>query len=211
MDPFRAPGGPDAFVRRALQTASTSHDLEGEGGARYLPGRVIVKFRDGVPAASRLSALSATSPTASISQRPDYANFDVVQIDPSEDPAAVARGFAQQPDVEYAQPAHRVHAQFVPNDPLYKKYQWNLPLIGMERAWDIQPQAGSSIIVAVIDTGVAYSNATLTATLPALGASACSTSATMIARCIPAGVLPDSTIFRTSASYRSGFNSLYFS
>src|ERR1700730_6500744 len=83
MDPFRAPGGPDAFVRRALQTASTSHDLEGEGGARYLPGRVIVKFRDGVPAASRLSALSATSPTASISQRPDYANFDVVQIDPS--------------------------------------------------------------------------------------------------------------------------------
>ena len=34
----------------------------------------------------------------------------------------------------------------------------------MERAWDIQPPAGSSIIVAVIDTGIAYQNATITAT-----------------------------------------------
>jgi serine protease len=167
MDPFRGPGGPDGAVRRALQTASTAHDLVGEGGARYVPGRVIVKFRDGVSSARRLSALSATSRTASISGRPDYANFDIVRIDLSEDPAVVAKGLAQQPDVEYAQPAHRVHTQFVPNDPLYKKLQWNLPLIGMERAWDIQPQAGSSIIVAVIDTGVAYSDATLNATLPA--------------------------------------------
>ena len=45
--------------------------------------------------------------------------------------------------------------------------QWNLPLINIERAWDIQPQAGSSITVAVIDTGMAYTNATLTATLAA--------------------------------------------
>ena len=41
----------------------------------------------------------------------------------------------------------------------------------MERAWDIQPQAGSSITVAVIDTGIAYANAmlptTMTVTLPA--------------------------------------------
>jgi serine protease len=39
--------------------------------------------------------------------------------------------------------------------------QWNLPLIDMERAWDIQPAAGSNIVVAVLDTGVAYSNQTL--------------------------------------------------
>jgi serine protease len=168
MDQSRVPGSPEAAMRRAFQTASTGHDLVGEGGARYVPGRVIVKFRDSVSSARRLSALSATSRTASISGRPDYANFDVVRIDLSEDPAVVARGLAQQPDVEYAQPAHRVHSQFVPNDPYYK-VQWNLPMIGMEQAWDIQPQAGSSIIVAVIDTGVAYSNATMTLneTLPA--------------------------------------------
>jgi serine protease len=166
-DPSRLPGGPEAVARRALETASTPRDLVGEGGSRYVPGRVIVKFRDGVSSASRLSALSAASPTASISARQAYANFDVAGIDQSEDPAVVARMLGGRPEVEYAQPAHRVYEQFVPNDPLYKQYQWNLPLIGMEQAWDIQPQAGSSIIVAVIDTGMAFSNATLTATLPA--------------------------------------------
>ncbi len=50
---------------------------------------------------------------------------------------------------------------FVPNDPLYRVQQWNLPLIDMERAWDIQPAAGSSITVAVVDTGLAYQNATI--------------------------------------------------
>jgi len=40
-------------------------------------------------------------------------------------------------------------------------------MINMEKAWDIQPQAGSAITVAVIDTGMAYQNATITATLPA--------------------------------------------
>ena len=52
---------------------------------------------------------------------------------------------------------------FKPNDPLLLDLQWNLPLIDMERAWDIQPLAGSSITVAVVDTGLAYQNATITA------------------------------------------------
>ena len=50
--------------------------------------------------------------------------------------------------------------QFVPNDQFYS-LQWNLPLIDMERAWDIQPAAGSSITVAVLDTGVAFTDATM--------------------------------------------------
>ena len=164
------PGSPEAALRRAVHSSSAIPDLVGEGGARYRRGRVIVKFRDGVSMPTRLSALSATSRSASISSRPDYANFDVVQIDPNEDPAAIARELSKRPDVEYAQPSHRVHTQLVPNDPYYKQLQWNLPLIDMERAWDIQPQAGSSIIVAVLDTGVAYSSAMLTATLPAFTA-----------------------------------------
>jgi serine protease len=44
--------------------------------------------------------------------------------------------------------------------------QWNLPLIGLESAWDIQPQAGSMITVAVLDTGMAYKSATVMATIP---------------------------------------------
>ena len=86
-------------------------------------------------------------------------------VDPAEDPSAIAQALDEDPGVEYAQVVHRMHALFVPNDPLYATLQWNLPMINMEKAWDIQPQAGSSIIVAVLDTGIAYQNATLTVTL----------------------------------------------
>ena len=63
-----------------------------------------------------------------------------------------------RPDVEYAQAAYRVYPYYRPNDPLYSN-QWNFPAIGMEQAWDINQARARSIIVAVLDTGVAYTNA----------------------------------------------------
>jgi serine protease len=133
-------------------------DRTGRSGTPYVPGRVIVKFRDGMSTASRLTAMSAVSPTSTISERPSYANFDVVRIDVGEDAEAVADTFRQRPEVEYAQPAYRIRKEMVPNDTYYKQYQWNLPLIDLERAWDIQGTAGSSVVVAVLDTGIAYQN-----------------------------------------------------
>lgn len=41
----------------------------------------------------------------------------------------------------------------VPNDPLYRAFQWNLRRIGMEQLWDLRPTA-PEIVVAVLDTGV---------------------------------------------------------
>lgn len=149
--------GPRARAER-LDGSAAYADRASSSGATYVPGRVIVKFRDGLSTTARLSALSSVSPTAGLTTQKPYANFDVISIDPNEDAEAVARGFANRPDVEYAQAAYRVHPYFVPNDPQYRM-QWNLPNIDMERAWDIQPGSSSSIIVAVIDTGVAYQNA----------------------------------------------------
>src|SRR2546428_190053 len=88
--------------------------------------------------------------------------FDVVTIDPTEDAEAVAAAFRARDDVEYAQSDYVMEPTLVPNDPLYQELQWNLPLINLERAWDIQPQPGASITVAIIDTGVAFMNATIT-------------------------------------------------
>jgi serine protease len=59
-----------------------------------------------------------------------------------------------------------MHPMFVPNDPLYAE-QWNFPAIDMERAWDLNPGAAPSIVVAVIDSGVAYRNAVLRRNIPA--------------------------------------------
>ena len=109
-----------------------------------------------------MRSLLSVSPTAAVSSRPANADFDIVAIDPGEDAEEVARSLRARDDVEYAQPAYFMHAMIVPNDPLYKTLQWNLPLIDIERAWDIQPQAGSAMTVAVIDTGVAYTAATIT-------------------------------------------------
>jgi subtilisin family serine protease len=55
-------------------------------------------------------------------------------------------------------------AQIVPDDPLYKQFQWNLRRIGMERAWDLRPDA-SDVTVAVLDTGVDLTHPDLKANL----------------------------------------------
>jgi serine protease len=157
-DLSRSPDSPESKIRASIRLVNATLERVGASGSRYVAGKVIVKFRDGVSPAARSSALAVT--TAKASAQPSYANFDVVAIDPSEDAEAAARALAAQPDVEYAQAAYRVHTQFVPNDPFYPR-QWNLPLIDLERTWDIQPAAGSNIVVAVIDTGIAYTNVTM--------------------------------------------------
>jgi serine protease len=166
QDDSHTPDAAEAISRRAIGAALTIQ-RSGQGTGRYAPGRVIVKFRDAVSTTGRLTALSTASRTASLRTRPSYADFDIVSIDPGEDAEAVARTLRARPDVEYAQPAYWIHTRFKPNDPLYTRLQWHLPLIDLERAWDIQMQAGSAITVAILDTGVAYDSATITATLPA--------------------------------------------
>lgn len=157
-DTSRAPDSPETLHRQSLRPETGVVDRTGVSGAPYVPGKVIVKYRNGVSSSARASAMSVAK--ASMSAQPSYADFDVLRIDPSADAEAVAETLRAESDVEWAQPAYRVHTMFVPNDPFYSK-QWNLPMIGMERAWDIQPDAGSSITVAVVDTGVAFTNTTI--------------------------------------------------
>jgi serine protease len=133
-------------------------------GEPYLRGSIAVKFRPGTaPAAQRLmmDRIGATTMEA-----PSYADFQIVGIDENADPEAVATTLARQPDVEYAQARYKIHPMFVPNDPLYSQ-QWNFPAIDMEHAWDLNPGATPSIVVAVLDSGVAYRNAVLRRDIPA--------------------------------------------
>ena len=162
---FEGPRSERLLRERQPQVASGLVMRVGPSGTPYAAGRVIVKFRDGSSGLVRAQSMRTASPTAAVAPRLDYANFDVINIDPSEDAEAVARGLRERPDVEYAQPEYQMHALLVPNDPLYRDVQWNMPLINIERAWDIQPDAGSSITVAVLDTGVAYTGATIRANI----------------------------------------------
>jgi len=67
--------------------------------------------------------------------------------------------FSKRADVIYAEPNYIAYTQMVPNDPYYK-YQWHFdnPVYGgiqMEKAWDIST-GNPSVIVAIVDTGIAY-------------------------------------------------------
>lgn len=156
---LRGPANPAVVRRPLVRSVRAIVDRPGASGGRYVPGRVIVRFKDGASTASRLKAMSAVSTraqAATIAARPSYADFDIVRIDPAADAEAMARTLAGRSDVEYAQADYRVYPRLVPNDKFFTELQWNLRLIDMTRAWDIQPQAGSAITVAVLDTGLAF-------------------------------------------------------
>jgi serine protease len=104
---------------------------------------------------------SATAQLAGeIADRSSYADFDIIDIPLDADPEAAAAALRARPDVVYAQPRYLNHAMARPNDTLYAN-QWNFPAIDMERAWDIQPGATSNIIVAVLDSGMAFRTVTV--------------------------------------------------
>ena len=152
---------PDVSGPRTSRTPSL-----GRRAPAFEPGKVIVKLREGAPAEARGAVLREARGSRMV--RPSHADFELVTIDPAADAEAVAAALARRSDVEYAQAAYRVYPSFTPNDPLFSR-QWNFPLINLEQAWDINPGAGSTITVAVLDTGVAYRDVTLEFESPSLG------------------------------------------
>jgi serine protease len=145
---------------REARTKQNTPHARTEVAARlpYLRGSVIVKFKQD---ASRASVNAATAQVAGeIASRNSWADFDIVDIPESVDPEAASAVLRQRDDVEYAQPRYLNHAMARPNDALYQN-QWNFPAIDMERAWDIQPGASPDIIVAVLDSGMAFRSVSL--------------------------------------------------
>lgn len=139
---------------RSSRAAGFSRGSEGPR-ALYARGSVIAKFRSDDPA-TKAAALGAVQGQAI--GRSAWTDFDVLSIPMASDPEAVAAELSERPEVEYAQARYFNHAMFRPNDELYP-LQWNLPALDMERAWDINPGASSSVTVAVLDGGVAYRDA----------------------------------------------------
>jgi serine protease len=124
----------------------------------FVANRVLVRFRSGAERTAR--DLKNAGVDARRVDAPDYADYLVVRLNPGEDPEQAARVLRARGDVEYAQADYRAHPLFVPNDPLYNK-QWGLPAINLERGWDVNRGASSSVIVAILDSGLAFENTVL--------------------------------------------------
>ncbi len=122
----------------------------------FVDDEILVKFKPGVGKAKvdkinskHGSFVRHTSP---------YTGTRRIAIPEGKTVAEMVKLYQAEDAVEYAEPNHIDRALMVPNDPGYC-LQWHLDNteyggINMESAWEISTGAG--VIVAVLDTGVAY-------------------------------------------------------
>ena len=120
---------------------------------------IIVKFKEGV--AQDVKDRVVGQHGCSILRTGDAGSLHLVRIPQSGSPEDTVAAFSGHDCVEYAELNHYAHLFLTPDDP-YLAYQWDLDNavtggIGMEAAWSIET-GDPNVVVAVVDTGVAYEN-----------------------------------------------------
>ena len=128
--------------------------------APYVPGEVIVNYRDGTSGTVKAQVERETGTATAAVAGGDSAQLEI------EDGGSVrqtVQELQQDPRVAYARPNYVAHASgFTPDDPGFRM-QWNLASpfgINMPEAWELASARGApggrGAVVAVLDTGVAY-------------------------------------------------------
>jgi serine protease len=139
--------------------------------ARYVPSEIVVGYAGGAKGATTASAAAASA--AAASGEPGHER--VVHLAPGTSVAAALSRVRRERGVEWAEPNYlaRASGTFIPDDPGrqgapaggWQELQWNFagPFgVRAPEAWanliaDGRP-GGSGVVVAVLDTGVAYAN-----------------------------------------------------
>jgi serine protease len=127
-------------------------------GLAHAPGRVLVKFRTGLPTSAMSSAVTGALPGTPLALRAGdaYTDFTYVELPLDADVEAAAAALAARPEVEFAEPDAIHRMQATPADPSFSR-QWHMRVMNLERAWDINDGA-RDVVVAVIDSGLAMAN-----------------------------------------------------
>ncbi len=121
---------------------------QADGKAVFVPDEVVVVYSSSATAARKAEIVSAFG----LTQKRESAKPGKYVVYKHADPASVVSSLKNEADVLYAEQNAYAYALEVPNDPYYS-YQWHMPQIGMEEAWEIS-HGSSNVIVAIIDTGV---------------------------------------------------------
>jgi thermitase len=138
-----SPGGAPTLAR-----AGASHD--------YIPGELIVRFRSGVTASERSAALAeqGARPAGGLGFR-----MTRVKLPAGTSVEEAAEELEADPDVLYAEPNYLRTLSVLPDDPMFGQlYGLSQPSdrdIDAPSAWN-QTTGSSNVVVAVIDSGVAY-------------------------------------------------------
>lgn len=137
--------------------------------APHIPGQLVIEYQPGTSGAERDAIRRAADVR---SERFITADSQSVTVEQGRDVREAAAALESDPRVAHARPNYTAGtSEFVPNDPgrggagNWAELQWNFAGphgIRVEQAWQNAIDAGSpggkDVIVAVIDTGVAYRN-----------------------------------------------------
>jgi serine protease len=148
------------MLRRALLLAAAALALltPAASAARHVPGEVVVRYAPAARAARTGDAVAART--------------HVVRTRAGQTVAERAAELRRRPGVVSATPNYIAHASYIPNDPGrigapggWQEVQWNFvgPFgVNAPAAWDHVAEVGrpgaTGVTVAVLDTGVAYSD-----------------------------------------------------
>ena len=130
----------------------------------YVTGQVLVTFWPGTPPIE-MNRVYTVHQCRLLYNSP-YAGFKILGIPSYVTVKQMAQRLSLEPAVQYATPNYYRHAHLIPNDPYYY-LQWHLPRLNCSYAWDYS--TGTDVVVAILDSGVAYRTADGYAQAPDLG------------------------------------------
>ncbi len=117
----------------------------------FVPGQVLVKFKEEVSTVDAQALLAAQGAESSAQIEPLGVKLLAVAAGQEQ---AVVEALRENAAVEYAELDYLAYIGIDPNDPYYATaYQWGLTRIEAPAAWDITTGT-QDVIIAVIDTGV---------------------------------------------------------
>lgn len=120
----------------------------------FAPGRILVKAKSSAPEAEVQRRQKAVGGRESRRLAP--LDVRVLEVRKGDEGRAIAE-LRKDPNIEFAEPDYVAQALVVPNDPYYAGSEWHLPKISAPSAWDFSTGA-SSVVLAVVDTGVQSSH-----------------------------------------------------
>lgn len=123
---------------------------------KWVPNEIIAKFKTGL-SKGHIDRINQRH-SATVLYTSPFVGFKKIKVPIGKAPREMVELYTREPGVEYAELNYYAYAFFVPNDTYYN-YQWhfNDPCAGIniEPVWDITT-GDANVIVAVLDTGVAY-------------------------------------------------------
>jgi len=156
---FFCASGAGAGADSSAPAAGLERHSVGASAPEYVPGEVVVRFRAGTSSVARTSTLASAEGKAV--QSLGLPGATLVSLAEGVSVEAAVAELASDPDVLYAEPNYVYRLSTVPNDPDFDR-TWGLSQatdkdIDAPAAWT-RTRGSSSVLVAVIDSGIAYNH-----------------------------------------------------